>query len=184
MNWLWRGQYMHVSQFLECCVCHHPCFQLSEPVVCQYDGNDVGVFTPSIFVALSTKRQLFFDQDWPAYVPLIVLTTKRTRSSLLMTGFRSVQSLSHVQLFATPSIPACQASLSITNSQSFLKLMSIKLVLPSNHRILSRPLLFLTQSFPASGSFRMSQFFPSGGQSIEASASATFFQWIFRVDFL
>ena len=149
MTWLWRGQYMHVSQFLECCVCHHPCFQLSEPVVCLYDGNDVGVFTPSVFVALSTKRQLFSDQGWPAYVPLIVLTTKRTRTSLLMTGFRSVQSLSHVQLFATPWTPACQASLSITNSQSLLKLTSIELVLPSNHRILSCPLLLLPSIFPS-----------------------------------
>ena len=47
--------------------------------------------------------------------------------------FGSVQSLSHVQLFATPWTAACQASLSITTSQSLLKLMSIKLVMPSNH---------------------------------------------------
>jgi len=57
--------------------------------------------------------------------------------------FSSVQSLSHVQLFATPWIAARQASLSITNSQSSLKLMSIKLVMPSSHLILSRPLLLL-----------------------------------------
>ena len=53
----------------------------------------------------------------------------------------SVQLLIHVQLFATPWIAAQQASLSITNSQSLLKLMSIKLVMPSNHLILCRPLL-------------------------------------------
>ena len=53
----------------------------------------------------------------------------------------SVQSLSCVQLFATPWTAACQASLSITNSQNSLKLMSIKLVMPSNHLILCRPLL-------------------------------------------
>ena len=57
--------------------------------------------------------------------------------------FISVQLLSHVQLFATPWITACQASLSITNSWSLLKLMSIESVIPSNHLILCRPLLLL-----------------------------------------
>ena len=57
---------------------------------------------------------------------------------------RSVQLLSHVQLFVTPWTVACQASLSITNSQSLLKLMSIELVMPSNHLILCRPLLLLS----------------------------------------
>ena len=64
-----------------------------------------------------------------------------------------------------------QASLSITYSWSFLKLMSTESVMPSNHIILCRPLLL--QSFPASRSFPMSKFFSSGGQSIGASASAS-----------
>ena len=85
----------------------------------------------------------------------------------------SVQSsqLSHVRLFVTPWNAACQASVSITNSQSLLKLMSIESVIPSSHLILCHPLLFLRWIFPASGSFQMSQFFTSGGQSIGASAS-------------
>ena len=57
--------------------------------------------------------------------------------------FSSVQSFSHVQLFATPWTAASQASLSITNSWNLLKLMSIELVMPSNHLILCRPLLLL-----------------------------------------
>ena len=57
--------------------------------------------------------------------------------------FSSVQSLSHVQLFATPWIAARQASLSITNSRSSLKLRSIESVMPSSHLILCRPLLLL-----------------------------------------
>ena len=61
----------------------------------------------------------------------------------------SVQSLSCVQLFMTPWTAACQASLSITNSRSLLKLMSIELVMPSNHLILCRPLLFLPSVFPS-----------------------------------
>ena len=66
----------------------------------------------------------------------------------------SVQSLSHIQLFATPWTVVCQAFLSITNSQSLLKLMSIESVMPSNHLILCCPLLLL--SFPTPGSFPMS----------------------------
>ena len=61
----------------------------------------------------------------------------------LMTQFSSVQSLSRVRLFATPWIAARQASLSITNSWSSLKLTSIKLVMPSSHLILCHPLLLL-----------------------------------------
>ena len=61
----------------------------------------------------------------------------------------SVQSLSHVWLFATPWTAARQAFLSITNSQSLLKLMSIELVMPSNHLILCCPLLLLPSVFPS-----------------------------------
>ena len=57
--------------------------------------------------------------------------------------FSSVQLLSHVQLFATPWIAACQASLCITSSRSSLRLMSIESVMPSSHLILCRPLLLL-----------------------------------------
>ena len=64
-------------------------------------------------------------------------------------GFSSVQLLSHVQLFATPWTTARQASLSITNSQSILKLISIESVMPSNHLILCHPLLLLPSIFPS-----------------------------------
>ena len=84
----------------------------------------------------------------------------------LSATFTSVQSLSHVLLSATPWTTARQPSLSITDSQSLLKLMSIELMLPSNHLILYRPLLLLPQSFPASRSFSVSQFFASGAQSV------------------
>ena len=84
-----------------------------------------------------------------------------------------VQPLSGVQLFATPWTAARQASLSFTISQALLKLMSIELVMPSNHLILCHHLLLLPQSFPALGSFPVSQLFTSGGKSIGASASAS-----------
>ena len=67
----------------------------------------------------------------------------------LQTEFSSVQSLSHVRLFATPWTAAHQASLSITNSWSLLKLMSIELMMPSNHLILCHPLLLLPSIFPS-----------------------------------
>ena len=60
-----------------------------------------------------------------------------------------VQSLSHVRLFATPWTAACQASLSITNSRSLLRLMSIESVMSSNHLILCHPLLLLPSVFPS-----------------------------------
>ena len=67
----------------------------------------------------------------------------------------SVQSLSHVRLFVTPWTAACQASLTITNSQSLLKLMSIELVMPSNHLILCHSLLLLPSVFPSNRVFSM-----------------------------
>ena len=85
----------------------------------------------------------------------------------------SVQSLSSVRLFVTPWPAACQASLSITNTWSLLKFLSIELVMPSNHLILCHPLLLLPSIFPSIRSFPMSQFFALGGQSIRASASAS-----------
>ena len=78
-----------------------------------------------------------------------------------------------VQLFATPWTAACQASLSITNSWSLLKLMSIESVMPSNFSSSVVPFSSCFQSCPVSGSFPMSQFFTSGGQSIGVSVSAS-----------
>ena len=87
--------------------------------------------------------------------------------------FRSVQSLSHVQLFVTPWTAAHQASLSIINSWSLFKLISTESVMPSNNLILCQPHLLLPSILPRSVSFPMSQIFTSGGQSIRATASAS-----------
>ena len=66
-----------------------------------------------------------------------------------LTHFSSVQSLSHERLFVTPWIAACQASLSITSSQSLFKLMAIEPVMPSSHLILCCPLLLLPPISPS-----------------------------------
>ena len=91
----------------------------------------------------------------------------------LYVKFSSVQSLHCVQLFAIPWTAAGQASLSITNSRSFLKVMSIESVMPSNHLILCRPLILPPSIFPSTRVFSLSQFFASGDQSIGVSASSS-----------
>ena len=88
-------------------------------------------------------------------------------------GIIVVQSLSHVCLFVTPWTAARQASLSITNSWSVLKLMSIESVMPSNHLILCHPLLLLPSTFTSIRVFSKSQLFSSGGQIIGVSASTS-----------
>ena len=97
-------------------------------------------------------------------------------SRMVITFFSRSQFSSVAQSCPTLCDPincSTQASLSITNSQSLLKLMSIESVMPSNHLILCCPFSSCPQSFPASGSFQMSQLFASGGQSIGVSASTS-----------
>ena len=87
---------------------------------------------------------------------------------------RSDQSLSHVRLFATPWITARQASLSITNSRSSLRLKSIESVMPSSHLILCQPLLLLPPIPPSIRVFSNESTLPWGSQSIGVSALASF----------
>ena len=97
------------------------------------------------------KKVLFFDESILVlceYMILLKLCSFVTKMCSFV-QFSSVQSLSHVWFFVTPWTAACQASLSITSSQSLLKLMSIELVMPSNHFILCLPLLFPPSIFPS-----------------------------------
>ena len=128
---------------------------------------------------LTRKEKFLIEQEWkntkislssPFFFSFLSMNATWARSKSII--FSSAQLLILIWLFATPRTVAHQASQSITNSQSLLKLMSIEMVMPSNYLILCHPLLLLPQSFPALGSFQMSQFFPSGGQSIGISASA------------
>jgi len=96
-----------------------------------------------------------------------------TTNASLLDLLRSVQSLSRVRFFATPWTAAHQAFLSITNSQSLLKLMSIQSVMPSNHLILRHPLLFLPSIFPSIRVFSLVTSSHQEGKSIGVSASAS-----------
>ena len=116
------------------------------------------------------------------WVNPIVLGSRRIKAKGFQ--FSAFQLFSPVWCYATPWTAAPQASLSTTNSQSLLKLMCIESVIPSNHLILCRPFSSCPQSFPASGSFEMSQLFTSGSQSIGASASASVLPVKLRTDLL
>ena len=115
------------------------------------------------------------DYSFPYWIVLAPLPRIFDFKVLFLLMLSSVQFSSVTQscLFATPWIAACQASLSIINSQSLLKLMCIKLVMPSIHLILCHPYSSCPQSLPASGSFPVSQFFARGGQRIVVSPSAS-----------
>ena len=112
--------------------------------------------------------------------------TAACQASLSITNsqFSAVQSLSCVRLFVTPWTVVCQASLSITNSWNLLKLVSIESVMPSNHLILCHPFSSHLQAFPVSGSFPVSQFFTSGGQSIELQLQHQSFQYSEMISFM
>ena len=93
-----------------------------------------------------------------------------------------VKTLSHVQLFVTPWTAAHQASLSITNSRSLLKLMSIESVMPSNHFIFYRPLLLPPSVFPSIWVFSNESVLRIRWPKFQLQHPS--FQWIIRTDFL
>ena len=90
-----------------------------------------------------------FGGEWIHVYVWLSTPAVHQKFTTLLTGYQSVQSLSHVWLFATPWTVSHQASLSIINSQSLLKLMSIQSVMPSNHLILCHSLLLLSSIFPS-----------------------------------
>ena len=92
-------------------------------------------------------------KDEVCSVPAVPLSHCGSASHLLSMSLSSAQSLSHVQLFATPWTAACQASLSVTNSWRLLKLLSIESVMPSNYLVLCCPLLLPPSIFPSIGLF-------------------------------
>ena len=124
------------------------CLTLCNPMDCTLPGSSVhGILRARIleWVAISFSRGSSQPRDW-TYISWFSCIG---RQFLYHSKASSVQLLSHVRLFATPWTAACQASLSITNSRSLLKLMFIELVMPSNHLILCCPLLLPPSVFPS-----------------------------------
>ena len=121
--------------------------------------------TPNLLLSINLHMSSLHSQSSQISLPYC--------KTFITVQFSSVQSLSQVRLFATPWTAARQASLSITNSRSPPKPMSIESVIPSNHFILRCSLLLLPSIFPSIRVFQMSQLFTSGGQSIGVSASAS-----------
>ena len=115
----------------------------------------------SFGLQMPVNRKTVCGHSWQIVPEFIFYRSVSDDGSILMTLFTgntgilnnilfsSVQSLSRVQLFATPWIAACQASLSITKSRSSLKLMSIESVMPSSHLVLCHPLLLLPPTPPS-----------------------------------
>ena len=128
---------------------------------------------PSIFPRISVFSNESVRIRWSKYWSFnFNISTSNEYSGLISLLLDSVHSLSCVRLCATPWTAARQASLSITNFRSLLKLKSIELVMPTNHVILSSPYLPAFYFSQHQGSFLMSWLFASGSQSIGASASA------------
>ena len=99
-------------------------------------------------IPLLTEPWFGFPDSYSKF-PLAIYFTYGNVYQFSSVQFSSAQSLSRVRHFATPRNAACQASLSITNSRSLPKLMSIESVMPTNHLILCRPLLLLPSVFPS-----------------------------------
>ena len=139
------------------------------PHLGEHSGSQTGVCAECLFKSILASWKLVFFQNWyfeyqenleihcdpaPKHLKLrwrfIWRCSRCCHHHLIFRSlFGSVQSLSHVRLFATPWNAACQASLSIANSRNLLKLMSIELVMPSNHLILCRPHFLLPLIFPS-----------------------------------
>ena len=118
------------------------------------------------------------DNWWPIFNS----NTKMLEFAFCLTSFSLVQSLSRVRLFATPWITACQASLSITNSHSLLKLMSIESVMPSSH--LSSPSPPAPHPSQQQGLFQWVNSLHEVAKVLELQLQHRSFQWIFKTDLL
>ena len=153
----------------------------------QIDGETMETETDLIFLG----SKITADGDCSHEIKRRLLLGRKARTNLgkhnrkqrhyfankgLSSLLSSVHSLSRVRLFETPWTAARQASLSIINSQSLLECISIEFVMPTSTSSRVVPFSSCFQSFPASGSSQMSQFFASGVQSIGISASASVLQ--------
>ena len=181
----------HLLLFIRWCLQPHQCLKAGgEGEQREQDG---WMASPTQWTWVWTSSRRWRGTEWPGVLQFMGLqrvrygwATEQQQANEVTPS--SVQSLSRVRLFVTPWITACQSSLSITNSRSLLKLMSIESVMPSSHLILCHPLLLLPQFLPASGSFPKSQLFawvvPYFAKVLEFQLQHQSFQWTPRTDLL
>ena len=140
-----------ISFNLYCCCCFN---RMSCRYVTKSSWSNVSFNTiVSILTFFRDDLSIFVSRVLKSYYLYCVIVSFSLLCINISVQFSSVQSLSCVQLFATPWIAAHQASLSITNSRSSLRFMSIESVMPSSHLILGRPLLLLPPIPPSSRVF-------------------------------
>ena len=173
----WHRVLKSFTSSVTACLCVQSCPTLCHPMDYSLPGSSVwGIFQARIleWLAISFSEGSSWPWDWtriscvscitgilspaePSEKPVTLTTDKRWSFQKWCFVFSSsVQSLSCMWLFVAPWTAAHQASLSITNSRSLLKLMSIESVMPCNHLTLCHSLLLPPSSFPASGSFQIS----------------------------
>ena len=169
--------YIAFCMFISCSTNHGFCFLIVNFVASGYTRvsfPSLFIYLPFMFIIQTLTFPLSQEITVSYIIEILLFLCLSVAAVVIIIQFNSVQSLSHVWLFETPWAAACQASLSITTSRSLFRLMSIELVMSSNHLILCRPLFSSCfQSFPASGSFQMTQFFASVGPGIGVSALAS-----------
>ena len=134
----------------------------------RFKREGISVYIWLIHVEVSQKMTKFYKA-----INLKLKNKKKKKKKKERMWFSSVQSHRCVECFVIPWTAAHQAFLSTINSWSLLKLISIELVMPSNHLILCCSLLLPPSIFPSIRVLQMSQFFASSGQSIAFSASAS-----------
>ena len=128
--------------------------------------------------------QWYFSKHCSAKTFSIIFYCVHCINFTITNGFNSVQSLSHVWLFAIPWVAAHQASLSITNSQSLLRLMSIESVMPSNHLILCHPLFPALNLSQHQDLFKWVSSLYLVAKVLEFQLQHQSFQWVLKIDFL
>ena len=170
---LWSGIHWHFR-----CVLSPPGFSVfPESKIHQFFFPEINVYD---LFTLSRILMLFRMQT--SFPKLLQRFSLELEKSL---RFSSVQLLINIRLFVTPWTAACQASLSITNSRSPPKPMSIELVMPSNHLILCRPLLLLPSNLSQhQGLFKWVSCLHQAAKGLEFQLQNQSHQWIPRTDLL
>ena len=185
VSW-WSSSCSQLNMMCVCVQLTQLCLTLCDSMCCSSPGSSVhGILQARIMESLAIlfSRESFQPRDrtWFLALQADSLPSEWPRKPIIL----SVQSLSHVWLFVIPWTAACQAFLCITNFRTLLKLMSIELVIPSNHLIFwlspSPPAFNLSQH---QGLFQWVHSLNQVAKVLELQLQHQAFQWTFRTDFV